>query len=282
MTRDVMHQLGILDEELLSGMSKMNRNVVHYDKKEVHNETRVLYFDYQLPDVEEGPKLDYIRNRLNIPFQTEDFQKMKVITSFQKFLKLNNIKKLTCTNNVAWIYERYFVGFLSHGDGYILFRDISGKSNIPWIKYPITKKAMEGKVFYSLSSEVDIFSEEPIVVNLTEGVFDILGVCYHFPMKNAQTINIAVTGKYYDTILYYLISLGVVGSNVTINIYADNDKEFNKKTSAKNRDDTSLEYYQKKLKNFRCLFKAMYVFYNEIGKDLGVPKNEIALIRHKI
>lgn len=278
--KEVMARLGLMDEYLTSGITILNKSVVAYDKKEINQETKILVFDYELPEIKDGKKLDYIRNRLGVPFTMEDFYEMKVITSLRDFYKKNDIKKLTCSDKMAYFYEENFVGFLSHGNGYILLRDITGKADIPWIKYPVIEKAREGKVFYSLASQIDIFTEDTITVNLAEGVFDILGVYHHLHKKEKNTINIAVTGKYYETAMYYLIGLGIAGSNVRINIYADNDASFNKK--GKTTNDTSIEYYQNLFKDLKYLFKVVYVYYNEISKDMGVPKEKIMLKKYKL
>lgn len=279
LTTEVMRKLELQEESLYNGVKKLNKNAVHYDKKAIGAKGQVLLFDYTLPDIQDGPKLEYIRKRLGIDFTFEDFKKMKVITSLKAFLIQNKIKKLTCHDRVAYFYENCFVGFLSHGGGYILLRDITGKSHIPWIKYPITSKSKEGVTFYSLESSIDIFTEETITVNLAEGVFDILGVYYHFQKSNRNTVNIAVTGKQYESVCYYLIRMGILGSNVVINIFSDNDERFNQKNRG---DDTSLEYYRKLFSHIKYLFKAVYVYYNELGKDCGVPRNEISLVKNKI
>lgn len=279
LTAEVMQKLELQGESLYKGVRKLNKNAVHYDKKSIGAKGQVLLFGHTLPDIQDGPKLEYIRKRLGIDFTIDDFKRMKVVTSLKAFLIQNKIKKLTCPDRVAHFYERCFVGFLSHGGGYLLLRDVTGQSHIPWIKYPITSKSKEGVTFYSLESSIDIFTKENIVVNLAEGVFDILGVSYHFQKSEPNTINIAVTGKQYESAIYYLIHTGILGSNVTINIFSDNDRQFNQKNHG---DDTSIEYYQKTFAHIKLLFKSIYVYYNEIGKDYGVPKNQICLIRQKL
>ena len=284
MNRDTMDLLEMEDEDLQKGLSVLNRNSIKYDKREINRETKVLTFDYKLPEIDTrkfGYKLDYIRNRLGLEFDLQTFSEMKVITSLRDFLKLNKINKLTCENSIAYLFERSYVGFLSHGNGYILFRDVTEKAPNPWVKYPITEKSRQGKVFYSMQSEIDLFTKDTININLAEGVFDIFGACYHLHLPKTNSVNIAVTGKYYDTIIYYLISLGLVGSNVVLNIFADNDEKFNKKRKDGGKD-TSLEYYQKRLYYIKYLFKRVYIYYNELYKDLGVTKDRISVIRHKL
>ena len=285
MNKEVMEMLGMDNSELTNGIKVLNRTTERYDANQINSEEVILNFDYQLPEIRDGRKLNYIRDRLHLNFTNEDFKEMKVITSFREFLQVNHIKKLTCDKWIASMYERDYIGFLSHGNSHILFRDITGQNEIPWVKYPITEASRRGKIFYSISSSIDIFTKEEIVINLSEGVFDALGVYYHFHYQEPNVINIAVTGKYHLSVIYYLIRIGICGYNVTLNIYSDNDQKFNKKrqrTSKKNEDDTSLAHYQKLFQHVKYLFKSVYVYYNEIGKDCGVPKDEISLVRYKL
>ena len=56
------------------------------------------------------------------------------------------------------------------------------------------------------------------------------------------------------------MSLGFVGSNITVNIFADNDSTFNKKNPK--ATTTTIEYYQRILKNYKHLFGNIKVWYN--------------------
>ncbi|HAU84555.1 MAG TPA: hypothetical protein DCW90_03305 [Lachnospiraceae bacterium] len=283
MNRDVMEKLNLDDPELTNGIGVLNRTTERYDQKHINNEETILHFDYKIPELKESPKLDYIRSRLGYNFSLCDFEDMKVITSLKEFLKLNKLKKITCPDWVAYMYERDYVGFLSHGNSHILFRDITGKNQYAWVKYPITESSKRGKIFYTLSGAVDIFTKDEITINIGEGVFDVLGVYYHFFYGNKNTINLAVTGKYYMQALYYMISLGLCGYNVTVNIFSDNDEKFNQKRDKKRTtNDTSMDTYRELFKDIKYMFKTINIFYNEIGKDCGVPKDKISLIKHKI
>lgn len=277
MTKDVMERIGIEDQNLKNEISLVNATSDRADKKNI-NGKEMVFFDYQLPELEECRKLEYIRDRLGVNISLDEFQDLKVITSLKKFLKLNKIKSLTCADTIAYMYERDYVGFLSHGNSYIFFRDITNQNQLSWVKYPITERSRGTRSFYSINSEIDIYTNQQITVNLSEGVFDCLGVYYHVMESTKNVINIAVTGRYYEFIIYYLINLGVVGSNVTINIFSDNDQMFGKKETK----STSIEYYSYVFRNFKYLFKNIFVYINEIGKDCGVRKEQISLKRTKL
>lgn len=277
-TKDVCERLEIYDINTLSGIDTLNSTCDKYDKKQIMGE-KFINFDFKLPNPVYGPKVQYIENRLGKRFTEEDCKNMKMITSFYQFLTENNIKELTCSPTVARMLELNYVGFLSYGNSHILFRDITEKSDISWIKYPITRKSSENRIFYSLSSQINPFTEGLITINLCEGVLDAVSVYHNLGYNTENTITIAVTGKYYEPIVRFLIGLGLFGSNVQLNIFADNDAMFNPKNKMK---DTNIEFYRKIFSNFKYIYKSIKVFYNIKNKDCGYPKDQIILKEYKL
>lgn len=148
-----------------------------------------------------------------------------------------------------------------------------------WLKYPITKESQKNRIFYSMKSELDVLSTEPITINIAEGILDTLSAAYNLGYDKPNTLNMTVAGKYYERIILYITSLGLVGSNITVNIFADNDAVFNNKA---NNTDTSIGYYRKLLDKYKYLFKEINIFYNIIDKDIGVPKEKIKLKKYKL
>ena len=165
---------------------------------------------------------------------------------------------------------------MSYGNSYILLRDVSGRhKDFSWIKYPITDASRGSKIFYSMSSAIDIETEDPITINIAEGVFDIISIGYNLKQNKLNTINIANTGKEYSSLISFLVSKGLVGSNVTLNIYSDNDKIFNKKENSKRRVKTELQDYKGDLYPYKFLMNGVYVKYNKVFKDYGTTKDNI-------
>jgi hypothetical protein len=264
------------DIDLKSKLAILNKTAKKMDSKNISDGSRNRYFDYKLPEIKRGTKTKYIENRLGLSFNDEQFKRMKIITSLKDFLILNGIKKITCKNQMAFMLEDHYVGFLSFGNSHILFRDITGKEKIKWIKYPITEESKENRLFYSMEASIDVLSTEPMTINLSEGVLDTLSACYNLGFDDSNTMHISVSGKYYDRLLLYLIDLGLVGSNITVNIFSDNDEMYNKK----NNNPTTVEYYGKLLKNYKHLYGQVNVYYNLAGKDIGVPRQEISLKKY--
>ena len=61
--------------------------------------------------------------------------------------------------------------------------------------------------------------------------------------------------------------MGFVGSNITINIFSDDDGTY----------DTSMKFYKEKLQLYKYLYGKISVHYNILSKDVGVPADQIAL-----
>ena len=275
-----LNLLDIDDPTLKSGISTLCKTSTKLDKKGIINEIQMTTFDYKIPDVKFGPKTKYIEDRLGIHhLPKEEFRKMKVITSLKDFCIINNIKKLTCSNQVAFKLEEKYVGFLSYGNSHILFRDITNTEELRWVKYPISTESNTNRIFYAMSSEIDIFTKDEITITLAEGVLDILSANYNLGYNGENILNLCVSGKYYDSLILFLVSMGFVGSNITINIFADNDQQFNQKNK---NNSTTIEYYQKILKNYKYLFGKIYIWYNLMSKDIGVPRDHIKLKKYQI
>lgn len=286
--KEFLIDMGIYDDNLFKNVQEMNRKA---DKIEAHkylNNTETIFLDYHIPEINLNDnktriKLDYIFNRLGVSdYDIDDIKRCKIITSFRDFILENDIKEFNTTPQIAMKLEEKYIGFLSYGNTYILFRDITETEKLRWIKYPIVNKSKGSRIFYAMASVLDILSLDNITVNIAEGVVDIMSCFYNLDGNKPNTLNIASCGKGYYGIIKYLIEMGLFGSNVTINIYADNDKAFNKKIKKDDKSITDMEYFNKVLKNIKYLFGEINIFYNEISKDIGVTKDEIILSKNRM
>ena len=279
LTSETLAMLEINDVDLRSEVTSMNKTSDKASAYKFLNNIKTIIFDYELPEIKRGSKTKYIEDRLGLYLNDEDLHKMKVITSFREFLIRNQIKELMCDNPMAFRIEDHFVGFLSYGNSHILFRDITGKDNFRWIKYPITQESKECRLFYSMETTVDLFTEETITINLAEGVLDILSAYSNLGYDKENTMNIAVCGKRYDTVINYLTSMGFVGDNICLNVFADNDADFNK---GKNNVPMTVNYFKKMMKKYKHLYGETNIYFNEISKDIGVPRDQISLQKYKL
>ena len=275
--RETLSLMDCGDEELLNGIVRLNKKG-RYSKKFV-DESLYMYFERIIPPEHRyGRKLEYIKSRIGIDFSLEDMKEMKVITSLYDFLIQNQIKESPFNKEIRMMLERDYVGFLSFGNSHILFRDITDSHKHAWIKYPIDSMSRKNKVFYGTASAIDIFTKEPIIINLSEGVMDAIGIRYHFSYTGNNVFNLAVCGQNYNAIILHMISIGVFGSNVTLNIFSDNDREYNDNKVVASSEKNNSKYLEK----FKGLFNSINLYYNIIGKDYGVKKEAIELTKIQI
>lgn len=275
---EFLNIMDINDVNLKSSLLSMNKNTDKISAHKFLNGDKLIIFDYERPEIKRCDKTIYIEERLGVKLSDDELSKMKVITSLKEFLLLNKIDKLGCDVNIANKIEDHYVGFLTFGGSHILFRDITGKENYRWIKYPITKESKQCRAFYSVESIVDIYTKEKIVINLSEGVMDILSAYVNLGYNDNNVMNIAVCGKHYVGVLMKLVNMGFVGENIELNIFADNDEDFNNK----NNKPTDIKYFKNILKKVRYLYGSVNIYYNTIAKDIGVNKNEIKLKKYRL
>lgn len=276
--QEFLNVMDITDSNLKSSIYSLNKTS---DKMSAHKflyGEKIIQFGYEIPEITRGKKTEYIEKRLGLTLNDEDLRKMKVITSLREFLINNEIKKITMDNRYCHMIEDHYVGFLTFGGSHILFRDITDREPYSWIKYPVTEESKQCRAFYSMQADVDIFTEEKLTINLAEGVVDILSAYGNLGYSEPNAMNIAVCGKHYVSILTTLVNMGFVGDNITLNIFSDNDKDFNKK----NNQPTTIQYFKKILKRMKYLYGDVNVYYNTIGKDIGVPRSEISLKKYRL
>ena len=275
LTYETMNELGVDDEGLKDAIYIMNKTSVNFDSKNIANKKEENY-DYELPPVDvNDPKVKYVSDRLGVSFTEQDLKDIKIITDFRQFIMMNDLSH-TIRDKDKWrlknLHDKY-VGFLTNRGTHILFRDITEQEKFRWVKYEIiSNNNPNKKVFYSLPCELDVMSTEPITINLAEGVMDILSVAYNLEQRGDNVLNICVCGKYYTSTILYLIHLGLIGENITLNIYSDND----------HNSSTSIEHYRHEMRDYKYLFKEINIYYNLLKKDCGVPKEQIMLQGYRV
>ena len=280
LTPDILELMGCDDADLKNELKALNTN--GKIKRGTDSEYLYLYFERKLPEEHRyWNKIAYVENRLGIHFTKENLKEMKLVTSLYDFLILNNIEQSPFNRDQRLILERDYVGFLSSGNSHILFRDITGTHKLSWIKYPIEEESRRNKVFYGLDATIDIFTEDEITINLSEGIMDVLGITYHLNHHSANTFNIAVCGQNFNAIIKHMIEIGVFGSNVTLNLFVDNDKQFNSHAKI-NRSVSIVDLHKKYLESYVPLFHNVNIYWNLKSKDFGVQRENIIVDKKKI
>lgn len=123
-----------------------------------------------------------------------------------------------------------------------------------WMKY--NSNNVIGKGLYTMKQSIDTFEHINIVI--AEGIFDVIGLYYNFPINNA--FYIATLGRNYHDGISHILNMGIFGDSVTIKIFKDSDV------------DTSMIHFKK---NEIRLFKKIEIYQNIIGKDYGVTEDNL-------
>ena len=209
----------------------------------------------------DSPQVKYIEDRLGMGFEYEDYEKFKIIwntDSIIEHISNSRIRNSFPSNNST-------ISFLSDNQCLVLNRTFIEDGSSQWKKIPIVNS--DGKAFYTIKTQINLFTSDPTVVNIAEGIFDILSVYKNFNDCEYSAF-IATLGSDYISAVNYAIAKGLVGSNVELRLYIDNGIK-----------EKQLRYG---LKRFKWMFKSIRVFRNVKSKDVGVPIEQIQLTSYQI
>lgn len=207
-------------------------------------------------------KHQYIENRLGTKIDIEELYQNKIVYDFIGLLKYNNIQKIYGSEQHIKDLQFDHVGFLSARNDFINFRDITGNHKRYYIYKILRSMDTTGK-FYIMPNNIDPFNDDIKTINIAEGVFDILGIYYNILNKyKYNTVYAAINGSGYLNVIKYILEQGLL-CDVNVNIFSDNDRP--------------PEYYKNMVKTLMPFVNNIRLFYNSIGKDYGVPSNEVKL-----
>ena len=211
-----------------------------------------------------------IEDRLGIKINDEDISRYKIVYNLNEFLNINkltsilnkNAKNFYFMKNIETI-NKNCVGFLSHDKSTIIFRSLD--KNITGYRYNnfTIFPELDSKKTYMLSNNINLANKEYNII-ITEGIFDIIGVFNHIYNKQISDnmIFMANAVKSYIVTANLLKKLSILNSDK--NIYSDGDVDIN--------------FYKELMKKeiyFGC--NGINLYYNRIGKDFGVTKDQIQL-----
>lgn len=208
-------------------------------------------------------KAKYIFERLGRIIDPADFAGIKIIWSLQRFLKENHFRE---KGEYGWLLEKDYVGFLSVNNDFIIFRDITNTHKMRYVKYNIFGMYDNSQCFYSIPGRVDLLSTKDLHIKIAEGTFDTLSILYNVEDNHREnTIYLSSSNADFYTPLLHYFQKGLVGSNIFIDIYKDNDSKIN------------YPMLKKRLKPYLTNISNTSVYYNGFPdeKDFGVPKERI-------
>ena len=219
-------------------------------------------------------KLKYVNDRLGLELTNIDLMKLKINTNLEELYKLNYLK---IPERKSFYYSQlssHTVGFISSYNDYLICRNVSNNEKIK--RYTILDifeddKSEEKFKFYVIPTHIDILSQEPIVINICEGTFDILSIYYNTDIGKDydNTVYVAVCGSsYHSTITHLIRQYGL--TDIIINIFSDS----NIKPSEYENIHNSVKIY--------CNTIRTNVFYNDFHgeKDFGISKDNIIVKKY--
>jgi len=209
-------------------------------------------------------KIKYFEERSGIILTEDLISKFKLILDFKEFFRNNKfIRKTTLTvQNLIDLHENY-IGFLSNDGNFITFRRINNKENLyRYFDYNIYNLQSNTRRFFTIKNTIDLLIEKP-TINITEGIFDILGI-YNLKNMNDKEIYCAMNSKAINNIIKYFIKLGYL--NFNLNIYADKDVSFSK-----------FKHMLQSNKFLSIIKPSVNIYHNSKDHDYGIKKENIDL-----
>lgn len=207
-----------------------------------------------------SPQARYIENRLGSGFTESDYDRFRIIWDMNTIYPYitNQRVKNTMPNNMN------SVSFLSDDKSVMLTRYFDDYGD-RWRKIKLFPS--ENRAFYTIKSTLDLFTKDVIEVNIAEGIMDVLSIYRNF--NNVEnSVFIATLGSDYIGGIDYAISKGLIGYNVIIKIYVDNDID--------------MKILKMKLKKYKWLFYHIHIYENIKSKDVGVKIDKIKLIESRV
>jgi hypothetical protein len=211
------------------------------------------------------PKMDskqtrYIESRLGKGFSIEDYEKFKIIWNMDNVIPYitDSRVKSVLPNNMDG------VSFLSEDKSVVLTR-FYDNDEPRWKKSKIFPS--DNKSVYTIKSTIDIFSKDIISVNIAEGVFDVLSIYKNFN-NGDNSIFIATLGSDYEAGLEYTIDHGIMGSNIRVNLYIDNNI---------NEKQIKMQF-----KKYKWLFGEINIYKNIKAEDVGKKIDDIKLVEYRV
>jgi len=217
--------------------------------------------DLELSELDmSSDQIKYIEYRIGKGLCIEDYNKFRIvpnISDLEKYITSVKVKHTLPSN-------RNSISFLNDDNSVLLTRLFEDIDNKRWNKkrlFPSNNKSM-----YTIKVQLDLFTEEEININISEGVLDALSSYKNF--SEGISINLAVLGSNYIDGIEYMIAKGFIGDNINIRIYVD--------------DNINIKQLKNDLKSYKWIFKSINIYENILYKDIGTRVEKIQLKEYKV
>jgi hypothetical protein len=263
--QDFMSMLMFHKPDTLRKLNAFNRSVSGGGKKFSKYVSKQLVNVISVKDEVSKAKLKYINRRLGTDLTFKDIYNLKINLNLLELLKFNEIQ--VDANKEQWYkaLSDYGISFISAYNDYLIVRDVSKSQKLKkrYTNINIFGNYEGATKFYAIPQRIDLLSKEPIVLNVSEGAFDILGVYYNTSIDREFSNHIyaaANGGGIVNLVMHYIRHYGLL--DLKINVFSDSDVE--------------IESYEtlRKLKPYLQKFDVS-IYRNRRSKDFGVPSEEI-------
>lgn len=219
-------------------------------------------------------KLRYINIRLGLQLTMYDVAQLKIVLNLKEFLNFNGITQYTRDEGLMDLIDKFFIGFLSADNRYVILRRIVPEGKLPpfidsrYINYNIFN-SNTGDKFYIIPAMINTLL--PISIHIAEGAFDILSIYNNIrkPQGASNSIYAAVCGKNYRSLVkYFILNCGFISFD--LHLYPDSDVS-----------DAEMIKIKNELKDFNV---QIFIHRNRAPdqKDYGVSMDNIIDSAYKI
>ena len=197
--------------------------------------------------------INYTFDRIGVYPTLSDLQMFRYVGKPHQYVK----EFFADEYNKNMLMNRYWFQL---NNGNIIGRLNNDQSEYRWLRYQT--KRIHGRGIYTFRTGVD--THQMINVVIAEGIYDCIGLYYHYPIENA--LYIATLGSDYKAGIQHMMKMGIFGDSVHIHIFKDSDVV---------NDSIKIPLGLQKL------YKHIYLYQNLLGKDYGVFADQLDIHRIK-
>lgn len=259
--------LGCSDMRVLLDLAEHNSHISKSIDR-FNPKIKRLYAITNANTIRNDEKARYINDRLGISFTPADLKEFKIQLSLWDFLRINNIRKLSFSQNMCDRIDECTVGFMSAYNDYIIFRDITGgQMKTRYTMYRTSgESGLDDTKLYVIPTEIDLMDPRSANLNIAEGPFSILGAYIHCNIGKDRRNNIFAANcgtGYRSTIDHLTKQYGFL--KVRIHIWSDSE--------------VPTRIYQKLYDSIkdRLDIRAFEVHYNKKAEDFGHAAKNIQI-----
>lgn len=224
---------------------------ISYAKKNKHLENPVVESPTALNN------LNYFNSRFQSNYTASFVQeKFKVVLDAPSFFSANNLHIMS--NQYDFVNA---IGFIVSDNSHVVFRDTSNMQPRRYFNLLLDENNCNAEKIYNIKSSISLMAPSVNLI-ITEGILDVIGLYNAGIGHEDNTIMAAACGKGFNAVILKYLHLGFLNLNVSIYSDSDVDRKFYENLK---RQSPYLKGMQMKL------------YYNRLGKDYGVPKDQIDL-----